>query len=130
MLLFREIHILNHHNIIVHSTQKDTKQITVRYSVDSCCFYHHARNMSVLLWADGECGSHAGIALSLRIGYVQFARGVDEVVFPRQRRYASMAGFFVGTLVVDSFQVVAELLVSDQVLTIFALLVVRMSALS
>jgi hypothetical protein len=59
---------------------------------------------------------------------VSFALLVDEIVFARERWDAFLAGFLMGAAVLEGFKVVAELLVADEPLAVFAFLVVRVLA--
>ena len=85
--------------------------------------------MGVLLARDRDSWSHTGIALSLWIGNMLLTISIYKVVFSRQRRQAFMTWLFVSTFIFQSFKIMTEFVISNEVFAIFTLLVIWVAAL-
>jgi len=83
--------------------------------------------MSILLVTNSESWSHAGVTLPLRVRNVLFTLSVDEIVPSRKRRHTFVTRFFVSALVFEPLEVMTKLLVANKVLTLLALLIVRVA---
>ena len=82
LLLIWKVDILDLHHIVFDPSQKYPKQLRISHPINRSGFDSHLPHVGVLLGSNGQSGSHAGVALCLRIRQMFFAKFIDEVVFP------------------------------------------------
>jgi hypothetical protein len=127
-LLFWKVDVFDEGDVVNDSSQQHSHALGIDHPVDLPRPDHYSADVRVLLGSDGERGSHAGIAESLRVGQVAAAVSIDEEGLPAQGRHALAAGLAVLALAAQQLEVVAELIVLEQVLAAFAGLVVGVRA--
>lgn len=127
-MLLGKKYVLYTYNAIFLSSQQNTKQISIYYSINWCSLNYNFWHVTIWLLNNGDCRCHTGITLSLRVRYMILALNIYSKGFPCLNRHTFFAWFFMFTVVGQFFNEVFKTLVVLLFLAVCTSLIIRMIA--